>query len=238
MVIIVATNTEEIKEAFVWLTENVNAVNVGEIVTEKRPMTGAERTAKWRAGKKAQQGDVSVTSQPSQGSKEKREEKEESFSPSSPSSLPSFPPDPLINYPITPIIPSSQEEKGERKESFVAAAAANTEDAITPEQPLSFGNFVRLKNSEYDKLVAKFGVVRVDEMIQRMDNYIGEDPKRQKKYETRNHYLTLLNWERMDQERKTQPLMQKPQPEQPRRKSWAELGREMDARERGEVIDL
>lgn len=225
MVIIVATTTEEIKEAFVWLTENTGAnaiVKAAEIQKQKKADYDKKR---YEEKKNSTVKNVS-------SDKEKREEKEGILPLDSPSSLPSFPPDPLINYPITPFNPPLPEEKGERKESFLAVETKNGEQQRRVTEP--FGNYVRLTPEEYGKLCEKFGNEKADEMIQRMDNYIGEDPKRQKKYESRNHYLTLLNWERMDQERKTQPLMK----QKPQQKSWLEVAREIDAEERGEVIDL
>ena len=231
MVIIVATTTEEIKEAFAWLTENVNAVNLGEIVTEKRPMTGAERTAKWRAGKKAQHGDVTETSQPSQDDKEKREEEREEKEAVSPLVPPSLSPNTL--YPIPPIIPPSQEKEereGERKERGSTKAAKPVKTAYG-----MFGH-VMLTGEEFRKLFQKFGKDCSDR-IQRLDDYL--ENNRKKHYD--NHYLTILNWARRDEE--TQPLMQKPQatfvkPEPKKTYDFTDVLEMRRQKQEQEVIDL
>ena len=115
----------------------------------------------------------------------------------------------------------------------------NRKDLVEP-----YGKYVRLTPEEMSKLREKFGTEKAAEMIQRMNDYIGEDPKRQKKYESRNHYLTLLNWERMDQERKTQPFMQqKPQatfvkPEPKKTYDFTDVLEMRKQKQEKEVIDL
>lgn len=127
---------------------------------------------------------------------------EEALPLSSPSSLPSSPSDSPINYPITPYNPPLPEE--EEKERIARAKSAKRD--VKP-----FGKFVMLTEDEHSKLVAKFGERKAQDMIQNMDFYIAEDPKRQTKYRTRNHYMTLLNWERKREEK--QAMMQKPKQE-------------------------
>ena len=114
------------------------------------------------------------------------EREEEGVSPLSPP-LP-FPP--ITPYPITPFnSPSFQEE--EREEEHTKSRARG--------QLQRYGEFVRLTDDEFQKLADKFGEMRAYEMIEHMNWYIAEDPKRQKKYEKRNHYMTLLNWARKDE---------------------------------------
>lgn len=125
--------------------------------------------------------------------KEEREE-ERSVSPLD-SPLP-FPPN--TPNPITPLIPSSQKEE-EGEENVLATVPKAKRDRGELKH---FGAFVQLSNAECQKLVDQFGKDKVFQMIDNMNNYIGEDPKRIRTYKTRNHYLTLLNWERMDQDRK------------------------------------
>lgn len=162
--------------------------------------------------------------------KEERAEKEEDLPLSSPSSLSSSPSTPIIN-PITPYNPPLPEEKGEKEENVIAAGAAKR-------GPLAeYGEFVRLSEDEYQKLVDKFGTLKATMMIANMDHYIGEDPKRQKTYKTRNHYLTLLNWQRMDEERKK--AREKPQTPVPKRKTFDDLAAEYNNQPRQEYdIDI
>ena len=69
-----------------------------------------------------------------------------------------------------------------------------------------FGEFVRLSKKEYLNLCTEYGKEKADQMISKMNDYIGEDEtgKLARKYQTRNHNLTLRNWIRMDEERKQQ----------------------------------
>lgn len=169
-----------------------------------------------------------------ESAKEEREEEKEKKEQGSPLSSP-LPFSPNTPYPIPPIIPPSQEKKereGEREESFLANESNSGETHIS-RVTVPYGKYVRLTGAEYTKLVRTFGPEETDAMIQRMNDYIGEDPKRVKKYESRNHYLTLLNWDRMNKERKVQHSQQKPQ-----QKSWLEVAREIEAEEKGEVVDL
>ena len=102
---------------------------------------------------------------------------------------------------------------------------------------IEYGQHVRLTMEECQKLVEKFGSLKVTEMITNMDHYIGEDPKRQKTYKTRNHYLTLLNWQRMDEERKKE--REKPQTPVPKRKTFDDLAAEYNNQPRQEYdIDI
>ena len=228
MIIIVATTSEEIKEAFAWLTENTDAdsiVKTNEIQKQKKS----------DYDKKRYQEKKNFTMEKVKNGREKREEERESFSPSSPSSLSSSPLIPPNNNPITPIIPSSQEKEGERKESGADIEKASRTASRRGELK-AFGAHVKLSEKEFLSLQEKFGYEKALEKIEWMNNYIGEDPKRERVYQSRNHYLTILNWDRMDQERK-----QKPQAaEQPKEETWMEVAeriqRERDAKK--EVIDL
>jgi len=119
------------------------------------------------------------------------EREEESFSPLSPP-LP-FPP--TTPYPITPFnSPSFQEEEREEETEYRVR-----EEKRGELKPRGFYGNVWLSDKEIDKLNDKFGYSKMQDMIENMDWYIGEDPARQKKYAKRNHYLTLLNWERKNQ---------------------------------------
>ena len=109
-----------------------------------------------------------------------------------PSSLPPYP------YPITPYNPPLPEEEKREEETTNSRARVLK----------NFGKFVRMTEDEHRELVAKFGENKAQQMIQNMDFYLAEDPKRQKKYKSRNHYMTLVNWERKDakeQQRNVKP---------------------------------
>ena len=164
-------------------------------VTEKRPMTDAERAKKYRDSKKQQRHET-VTECDGQG-----EEREE-VPPLSPLPFP-----PTTPYPIPPISPLPEErEEGERGK----AKAKNR-----------YGNFghVLLTPEEDNKLCQKFGLHDTEVRIQRLDDYLENNKK--KHYD--NHYLTILNWARRDEEKK---------PQQKRTYTFAEVGEMM---ERGEL---
>lgn len=111
---------------------------------------------------------------------------------------------PNTPYPITPISPLSQ--KAEREEEYMAGAGKRGE--LKP-----FGEYVRLSDNEYTRLCNDFGKAKADNMIRRMNSYIGEDEtgKLAKKYATRNHNLTLRNWEnRHEQETRAKQPKQIP----------------------------
>lgn len=184
MIIIVATTTEEIKEAFAWLSENTGA----DVIVKA---TEIQKQKKADYDKKRYQEKKNSTVENVKSDKEEREEKREGFPPSSP-----LPFSPNTPYPIPPIIPPSQEKREEREESVCVAAPKN--ERRDRGELLPFGTHVRLSQKEYDHLVSDFGRAKVSEMIQNLDNYIGEDPKRERLYATRNHNLTLRNWDNRD----------------------------------------
>jgi len=158
--------------------------------------------------------------------KEEREGKEEVLPLSSPSSLLSSPPHPPINYPITPFNPPLPEEREEREEKTFLAVGSKRGQLI------GFGEHghVKLSQKEYEGLVKKWGEEKTKRMIQNMDDYLEEDPKRLRKYETRNHNLTLQNWDRMDNERRQKQ-------EKPREKTFGDIRREMESQSQDSFIE-
>ena len=170
-------------------------IRFAELLKAGRPMTNAERCKKYRDSKKTVSENVESVSNDTTNVTTEEERKEEGFSPSFPSSL-SSPLIPPIN-PITPIIPSSQEEKREE--------GTNKKGGRGELKP--FGEFVRLSDAEYQRLVQDFGYEKTERMIEAMNNYIGEDEtgKLARKYSTRNHNLTLRNWENRRAEESRQP---------------------------------
>ena len=167
-------------------------------IPEKKNTTNADRQKRYRDNKKRNESVThNVTDRNetvTRYAKEERDEKEE-VSPLIPSSLSSSPLESPIINPITPISPLP-EVRAEREEKVLAPAAAKRGELRR------FGPYVRLSDDELRKLEDKFGPQEVERMLQDMNNYIGEDPKRVRTYATRNHYLTLLNWRRMDEQRK------------------------------------
>ena len=202
---------------------------------EKRPMTNAERCKKYRDSKKERVADMSDcvenvskhVENVSNDTKEERGEKEEILPLDSPSSLSSSPlQSPIIN-PITPFNPPLPEEKEEKEESVVAAGAAKR-GALC-----HFGEFVLLSVKEHEALINDYGFAKAQEMIEKMNSYIGEDPKRQKIYKTRNHNLTIRNWIRKDEDQKEKQPKAKVTIPKSRPMSFAELGRLMDMQKEG-----
>ena len=154
---------------------------------------------------------------------------EEGFPRSVPSS-PSSPNTPII--PITPIIPSSQEDEKEEGELLGARGEL---------KHFAGSVLVLISEKEYQKLIEKFGMEKANRMIYNMDCYLLEDKKRQAKYKTRNHYRTLLNWERMDEERRQQQqptarVSNIPKPRESRVEVAERLAKEQE--QNSEVIDL
>lgn len=215
MVIIVATTSEEIKEAFAWLSENSDAITIVKADEQKKQKKSEYDKQRYESKKNSTVKTVNET-------KEEREEKEEALPPSPP-----LPFSPLTPYPITPYTPPLPEEKEEREENYFGGAPEKRGELR------EFGPHVRLSEEEFLKLQEKFGQAETTKMIRAMNDYIGEDSKLVKKYQTRNHYLTLLNWQRRD-EKKTQV---KPQPKQ---ESWTEVAERLEREQnyKQEIIDL
>lgn len=217
------------------------------IADKKQAMTNAERQRKYRDKKTLQNSEESnenvtknvtcnenVTKNVTENVTENKEEREEKegvlpFFPSFLSSSPSNSPN---NNPITPLSPLP-EEKEEREEEFMAGAGKRGE-------LLEFGEFVRLSAKEYKKLCDDFGYQNANGMIRRMNSYIGEDGtgKLAKKYETRNHNLTLRNWENRHQQEARAKTRDAPVP--PKEETWREVAERMqrEREARKEVIDL
>jgi len=59
-------------------------------------------------------------------------------------------------------------------------------------------DFVFLTKEEHKKLLKKLGKNRTDDMIERLNNYIGSHGKKYK-----SHYFTILTWDRKDPDKKT-----------------------------------
>ena len=200
---------------------------------KQRPMTDAERAKKYRDNKdRHEKRDENVTNRHEKRDenvtqeKEERAEKEE-VSPLVPFSLSSSPCTPN-NNPITPLSPLP-EEREEREENVLATAPKAKRDRGILQE---FGEFVRLSQKEYLNLCTEYGKAKIDQMIIKMNDYIGEDEtgKLARKYRTRNHNLTLKNWIRMDQERK--------QPKQiPKEKTFRDIRIEMEQQAEENTID-
>jgi hypothetical protein len=69
----------------------------------------------------------------------------------------------------------------------------------TKKEERMFGEYVRLSDSEYQKLIDRFGKATTDDWIDRMNSYAASKPQKFREY--KNHYATILNWDRMKKER-------------------------------------
>ena len=122
-----------------------------------------------------------------------------------------------------------KEIKKERESKNEIQSEFQTE-TLPPSKPQKHrhGNFqhVLLTDEEFQRLQNDFG--QAAEYIQKLDDYLENNPS--KHYA--NHNLTIRNWLNKDAQ-KPQATFVKPQ-----QKSWLEVAREIDAEERGEVIDL
>lgn len=205
MVIIVATTSEEIKEAFAWLSENSDAVTIvkaDEIKKQKKSEYDKQRY----------QDRKNSTVKTVNADREEREEKrdEEEVSPlTSP-----FPFSPNTPYPIPPIspLPEEAERKGEREER----------DSAKSPKPLKnhHGEYqhVLLTADEFFKLLEKFGEDGGRQWIKKLDEYL--ECNRKKHYD--NHYLTILNWARREEEKRSF------QKQQPKEETFADIARELN----------
>lgn len=70
------------------------------------------------------------------------------------------------------------------------------------ETKLLFLDYVYLTQEEYDKLISKLGRVKTDGMIERLNSYAHQKPKKFKEYAS--HYHTILAWVRKDEEKDPQ----------------------------------
>lgn len=201
--------------------EDLEAVRQFFIGTTQERTANAKRQKRYRDNKKRNESvtrNVTDRNETVTNAKEERDE-ERAVSPLD-SPLP-FPP--KTPNPITPLIPSSQKE-AEREEKVLAPAIAKRGELRR------IGPFVLLSDDELRKLEDKFGKRETETMIQAMNNYIGEDPKRQRTYASRNHYLTLLNWKRMDEQRKQAKQI-------PKEQTFRDLRVKMEQEQEANTID-
>jgi len=66
-----------------------------------------------------------------------------------------------------------------------------------------YGDFILLTEEEYQKLLKDFGQSNLKMMIEKLDNYLGADKKRIKKYTSHNHVLRGWVAERLELNKKT-----------------------------------
>jgi len=76
----------------------------------------------------------------------------------------------------------------------------NKEKKVNKEKKRLFGTSVFLTDEEYQKLETKFGKLITDDWIERMNLYAGQKPEKFKEYAS--HYMTILNWAKMKEDRK------------------------------------
>jgi len=73
---------------------------------------------------------------------------------------------------------------------FYSLSYSNSTIDVTKKKYLEY---VYLEDIEYKKLVEWYGKNVVDEMIEKLNNRIWENPK-EKKRQKKSHYFTILNW--------------------------------------------
>jgi len=61
--------------------------------------------------------------------------------------------------------------------------------------------FVKLTEIEYDKLINKLGLANTTDMIERLDNYIGQIGIKKANAKYKSHYHTILNWAKSDEKK-------------------------------------
>ena len=224
------------------VTSNVTVTNN---VTEKRPMTGAERTAKWRANKEKTAVEVCDENVTKESTKENiyiLNNSQEELNNSYQEELINLTPEELNTTEDLSLSPKELNINltGELKEKEIKKEKEKNRDERRHRREQkkfgknAFGQFqnVFLTDEELNKFQKQFPL-DWEQRIEAMSAGIAS-----KGYNYKSHYAALLSWAKRDN-RMSQPVTAiQTQPEQPKRKSWAELGREMDARERGEVIDL
>ncbi len=77
----------------------------------------------------------------------------------------------------------------------------NDKNVFKEEKKISYGDFVRLTEREYQKLCEKFTKQIADDWIERMNEYAIQKSRKFKEYTS--HYMTILHWDRLKQERET-----------------------------------
>lgn len=84
-------------------------------------------------------------------------------------------------------------KNGKKRESALTRSRKISSAKETAEEKRLFGKNVWLTSSEHDKLIAKFGAKRTADLIEDLDYGIGS-----KGYKYRNHYMTILKWDKRD----------------------------------------
>jgi len=101
----------------------------------------------------------------------------------------SIPPAPPLNTKENGNGKCSSPELEER--NSIATVRERLKNGITPKT--LFLEFVYLTDQEYKKLIELYGIERIKDLIDRLNNYVGSTGK---KYNS--HYHTILNWIRRD----------------------------------------
>jgi len=87
----------------------------------------------------------------------------------------------------------------EEKENRIKEEKEENKSSDSPQKDgkKKFLDFVYLTSEEFQKLVEKFGEGQTRIWIEKLNNYLGSKGKKYK-----SHYHTILNWERMENERR------------------------------------
>lgn len=73
----------------------------------------------------------------------------------------------------------------------------------TPDEdsPILHLRYVYISRKEYGRLIEKVGQAKADELIERLDGYIGQIGAQKAAAKYKSHYDTMLNWHRKDQDK-------------------------------------
>lgn len=86
-------------------------------------------------------------------------------------------------------------------------ANQQTNQQLTSNQPQTrtnknkkniYKDFVHLGEKEFKKLVSRFGDKKADELISRLNNYIGQIGEKAASKKYKSHYHVILNWHHKD----------------------------------------
>jgi hypothetical protein len=82
---------------------------------------------------------------------------------------------------------------------------------------VSYGEFrnVFLSTEDYNKLIVKFGEKTANTKIDELSEYIKAQPQKAAKY--KDHYATILSWDRLDKKRKEEKGIDPRKPQRPKR---------------------
>lgn len=106
----------------------------------------------------------------------------------------------LVNYGVYQDSQTTEEPvKDQKKTSKRPVKDPSKKDKKDKNEKKVFKDYVLLTDEEYQKLVDEYGLAKILDMIERLNDYAFEKPKKFKEYAC--HYRTIKNWIRMEKER-------------------------------------